>query len=265
MSPKTTKAPKTAEPASSKDAAPPVAQSAAEPAARRRVLDLLSASRHPLDARAVGEALDIHVTTARFHLEQLEEAGLLRRSTAREQRPGRPRIVYALSASLRAADARERLIEVLANALADRQEDGHAEAAPDDGRADAATASSAGTALTAPARGSRRPWRPAALRAGQRWADATPLPPEADPVDELVDALDSLGFQPELSGEEILMRECPFRAAARGRPDVVCAVHQGFVERMLERAAEPEHPDRPARLLPFVEPELCVVQLGRSA
>lgn len=267
MSPKTTK---TQAQAVAEDAASPLAQSAAEPAARRRVLDLLSASRRPLDARAVADALDVHVTTARFHLEQLEEAGLLQRRTAREQRPGRPRIVYALSASLRAADAREQLIEVLANALGDPV-DSAPVPAPGAMPTVTATRTAAPASTTAPAlaaggaQGSRRRGRSAALRAGQRWADATPLPPENDPVDELVDALDSLGFEPEVSGEEILMHECPFRAAARERPDVVCAVHQGFVERMLERAAEPGHPDRPARLLPFVEPELCVVRLGRSA
>lgn len=230
-----------------------VPPAAAEPAARRRVLELLTESRRPLDARAVADALDVHVTTARFHLEQLEEAGLLQRRTAREQRPGRPRIVYALSASVRAADAREQLIEVLANALSDRTDQVEDSAGgPPAGRAGGSV----------DGQETRRHGRSAALRAGERWADATPLPVEADPVDELVDALDSLGFGPERSGDEILMRECPFRAAARDRPDVVCAVHQGFVDRMLERAAEPGAPAGPARLLPFVEPELCVVRLG---
>jgi predicted ArsR family transcriptional regulator len=94
-----------------------------------------------------------------------------------------------------------------------------------------------------------------------------------DSVDELVDTLDSLGFAPEAVGGDILMHECPFRAAARERPDVVCAVHQGLIERMLAGPAEGERGSdrggstvpRTATLLPFVQPDLCVVRLGRSA
>ena len=238
-----------------------------EPAARRRVLDVLAGSRHALDAKAVADELGVHITTARFHLDQLESAGLVQRRTARENRPGRPRVVYALSASLRAADAREQLIEVLANALGDPvSADGHP----------------------------RRRGRAAAVAAGERWADAMEQrehadsgpaasvgPGGGDPVHDLVDVLDSLGFAPEATGDEILMHECPFRAAARERPDVVCAVHQGLVERMLAStpangarmlasAADdttdvPASAQRTATLLPFVQPDLCVVRLGRSA
>ncbi|GAB3803820.1 helix-turn-helix domain-containing protein [Humibacter antri] len=244
-----------------------------EPAARRRVLDVLAGSRHPLDAKAVADKLGVHVTTARFHLDQLEAAGLVQRRTARENRPGRPRLVYVLSATLRAADAREQLIEVLANAL--------------------------GGPLAADTQPRRR-GRAAAVAAGERWADAVERrasAPEAetraraaansstahtaevhDPVEDLVDVLDSLGFAPEAVGDEILMHECPFRAAARERPDVVCAVHQGLVERMLASVpadgrlksrrtvgSGPVAVPRTATLLPFVQPDLCVVQLGRSA
>lgn len=238
-----------------------------EPAARRRVLDVLVGSRHSLDAKAVAGELGVHITTARFHLDQLEAAGLVQRRTARENRPGRPRVVYALSASLRAADAREQLIEVLANALGD----------------------------PVPAGGPpRRRGRAAALAAGERWADvmeqrehadsgpaASAEAGGADPVHDLVDVLDSLGFAPEAVGDEILMHECPFRAAARERPDVVCAVHQGLVERMLastpangarmlasaadDTTQVPASVPRTATLLPFVQPDLCVVRLGRSA
>jgi predicted ArsR family transcriptional regulator len=239
---------------------------AAEPAARRRVLDVLAASRHPLDAEAVATELGVHVTTARFHLDQLEVAGLVQRRTVREKRAGRPRVAYALSASVRAADAREQLIEVLAQALGDPEavdavpsDDGHSDVVPnDDVRARAQR--------THPAmRGSA-----AAVRAGERWADAMesqagPAGALVDAVGELVDVLDSLGFDPEVSGEEILMHECPFRSAARERPDVVCAVHQGLVQRMLGRGAPAASVGPGARLVPFVEPELCVVRLGARA
>lgn len=212
---------------------------ALQPTARRRTLDVLAVARHPLDAQAVATALDVHVTTARFHLDQLEAAGLVQRRAARENRPGRPRMVYALSASLREADAREQLIEVLARALSDSVTDEVA------------------------------PGKSAAVHAGERWADeiveeesASARSVPADPVDELVGVLDSLGFEPEVGDGEILMRACPFRTAARDRPDVVCAVHRGLIARMLG-----DEPDGKGaqRLHPFVEPELCVVTLpGRA-
>lgn len=218
----------------------------AEPAARKRVLGLLTNSRHPVDAQRVAAELGVHVTTARFHLEQLESAGLVQRRTARENRRGRPRVVYALSASLRAADAREQLIEVLANALVD---DARPEAVP--------RGAVAGSS--------------AAVRAGRRWADAmenadngAPADGSADRVGELVDVLDSLGFGPEAVDGEILMHDCPFRSAARERPDVVCAVHQGLVERILASGDQASAPAS-ARLLPFVQPDLCVIRLSKPA
>jgi predicted ArsR family transcriptional regulator len=229
---------------------------AAEPAARRRVLDVLAASRHPLDAQAVAAELGVHVTTARFHLDQLETAGLVQRRTVREKRAGRPRVAYAPSASVRAADAREQLIEVLAQALGDPEAVG---AVPSDDVPTSAKRPHPGVRASA-----------AAVRAGERWADAMesqagPAGTLSDAVGELVDVLDSLGFDPEVSGEEILMHECPFRSAARERPDVVCAVHQGLVQRMIGRRAPGASEGPGARLVPFVEPELCVVRLGARA
>jgi predicted ArsR family transcriptional regulator len=50
---------------------------ASEP--RRRVLGLLTAAAGPLDAVTVSTSIGLHVTTARFHLEQLEAAGLVER------------------------------------------------------------------------------------------------------------------------------------------------------------------------------------------
>jgi predicted ArsR family transcriptional regulator len=214
-------------------------EAALQPAARRRTLDVLAQSRHPLDAQAVAAALDVHVTTARFHLDQLEVAGLVQRRAAKENRPGRPRMVYALSAALREADAREQLIEVLARALGD-------------------TVSGANTTAS-----------PVAVRAGERWADELAAPAQpgesaepADTVGDLMGVLDSLGFEPELGDGEILMRACPFRAAARDRPEVVCAVHRGLIDRMLGGTADPQGG---SRLHPFVEPELCTVTVDSRA
>ena len=71
-----------------------------------------------------------------------------------------------------------------------------------------------------------------------------------------------LGFDPELAGDEadrqIRLRACPFRAAARADPEVICAVHVGLLQGILTRLGAPP---TTARLLPVVGPELCLAQL----
>lgn len=186
------------------------------------VLDLLLTAPQPLDAAAVGERLGLHVTTARFHLEQLELQGLVRRRAATERRRGRPRILYSPAAAARADGSREQLIEVLARALS-READAGAES----------------------------------VRAGALWADAVSADAghEDDALSSLMHRLDELGFAPEAAREGIRLHACPFRDAAREHPDVVCAVHRGLVQRLAESA----RPARSVRLVPFVEPELCLV------
>ncbi|MFT4210751.1 MAG: helix-turn-helix domain-containing protein [Microbacterium sp.] len=188
--------------------------------ARARVLGILRASPVPLDAAAVAERLDVHVTTARFHLDRLADAGLVGRKSGGEKRRGRPRIRYAPAGAARDEDSRGQLIHVLAGALAE-DASGSAEA----------------------------------LAAGRRWADGFD-PIDGDPVPALVDVLDGLGFDPHADGSRIRLDACPFRAVARDHPEVVCAVHRGLIERLLKPTA------LRARLVPFVEPELCLVALG---
>ncbi|GAA4382312.1 helix-turn-helix transcriptional regulator [Agromyces bauzanensis] len=202
---------------------------------RRQVLDAIARSAHPVDALTIAAELGLHVTTVRFHLYQLETAHLVRRQVGAEPRRGRPRIRYVATSGPE-EDSREQLIEVLAAALAERP----------DGRA-------------------------RSIEAGHRWADALAPPrPDAEPdsdadtgdasgVDTLVRVLDDLGFEPLVAGDdEIRLRACPFRDAARDHPQVVCSVHRGVIEQLLLTRGS----DRRADLLPFVEPELCLVTLA---
>ncbi|MGH7920908.1 MAG: helix-turn-helix domain-containing protein [Candidatus Dormibacteraceae bacterium] len=195
-------------------------------ATRRHVLDTLARSPKAMDARALASALGLHVTTVRFHLQHLEEAGLVGRTRGPERRRGRPRMLYRVVGSVRDDDAREQLLRVLAAALAARGAGGEARS----------------------------------LWAGRRWADRL-APPDggADPgLPALVDTLDRLGFGPQLEGETVQLRTCPFREAAREHPEVVCTVHRGLIEGILRNRTSPPPA---ARLLPFVEPELCVIRL----
>ena len=165
--------------------------------------------------RAVAVTLTLHVTTVRFHLEQLEAAGLVRRQPDTLKRRGRPRVLYRPAGVVRVDDARGRLIDVLAATL--------------DGRDDAAALSS---------------------QAGERWAETVAS-------GDLVDVLETIGFEPEEEGDVIALRACPFRDAAREHPGVVCSVHRGLINRVLAESGS----DVQGELLPFVEPELCLVRL----
>ncbi|HWL01631.1 MAG TPA: helix-turn-helix domain-containing protein [Microbacteriaceae bacterium] len=192
-------------------------------AARRQVLDALLAAAEPLDAAAVAASLGLHVTTARFHLDQLAAAGLATRRTGIERRRGRPRILYSPGGPVRDEQSREQLIQVLARALAREDETG-AES----------------------------------QHAGRRWAEDFDGVIADDPVRDLVGVLDRIGFEPVLVGEQIRLHACPFREAAREQPQVVCSVHRGLLDRLLEPT------DTRSRLHPFAEPDLCLVDLESS-
>ncbi|HET8779090.1 MAG TPA: transcriptional regulator, partial [Agromyces sp.] len=82
-----------------------------------------------------------------------------------------------------------------------------------------------------------------------------------DGVETLVQVLDDLGFEPVPVDESTIeLRACPFRTSAREHPQVVCSVHRGLVEEILEQRG----PDRHPKLLPFVEPELCLITMSRA-
>lgn len=71
---------------------------------RGKVLGLLRAAADPVDVRSVADTLQIHVTTARFHLEVLEAQGYVRRIGGRPAGAGRPRLTYELAPRLDYAD-----------------------------------------------------------------------------------------------------------------------------------------------------------------
>jgi len=221
---------------------------------RRELLELVAASAEPLGAAEVASRINLHITTVRFHLDQLEAAHLIRRDVERDGRRGRPRVVYRVAPAAAHSSVHRQLIEVLAGALATD---------PDGGRE-------------------------RAVHAGERWADAlldqaaASGPGASGRVDStpqdaaatLIDVLDSVGFDPELpahaaertpdadgeSGERVIdLMACPFREAALDHPNVVCSVHRGLIAGTLERTG---HDRGEARLHPFVQPELCTVTLA---
>ena len=213
------------------DGPPPAAFASPQ---RRRLLELLRASGSPRDAPELAAETGLHVTTVRFHLDVLRRAGLVdSRSQPRATR-GRPRTVYT-AVSHGEPSGYPALTRLLAAHLADTPE------------ARAARAEQAGLA-----------WAEELTAEADR-----PLQVDAQEAARTVTSMFAeLGFDPELAGDEtdrqIRLRGCPFRDAARANPEVVCSVHLGLLRGTLTRLGAPP---TTTRLLPFVEPELCLAQL----
>lgn len=203
-------------------------------ASRRRLLDLLQSADGARDVSALATAVGLHVTTARFHLEVLERAGLVRRAAERGGRPGRPRQLYTATASTALSEGHRQLAEVLAGALSTDPNTGPG-------------------------------W---AERVGRRWADDQAPVAEKRPWDEatrLVGALfERLGFAPRIVDDHqqrhLELDACPFRDVARAHPEIVCSVHLGLLRGTLARMGVPAAEQ--AGLRPFVEPELCVADIS---
>lgn len=226
---------------------------------RRRLLEILSAlppqdsaggptRERGMTAAELAERLDLHVTTVRFHVDQLVRAGLLVTRNDRPTRAGRPRKLYALpTMSLHppedpaAHEAYRRLTELLAPTIAGEE----AAVLPEE--------------------------------AGYRWAvdrlephtDEEERRPARSPgawlakVGRVVDVLTEWGYTPDVRtrdrgrSTEIVLRDCPFLALADVHPEVACGVHRGLLRGSLDTLGE----DAEVSLQPFVTPQACLAQL----
>lgn len=216
----------------------------------RRVELLDALQRH--GACTVGELAaetGLHENTTREHLQRLIAEGYVRRERGTPAGRGRPRMQYRAT---RPSDVHQdpgalrRLEESIAQAaLAQALLDGY-------GRA---TSDVAGAA------------REDGVRIGRDLDTARPAAPEPDgrPSDErqvlALDAhLDRMGFDPVLERETMTFHlwRCPFLELARDRPDVVCSVHLGLAQGVLDQVGGPVRADR---LQPFVGPEHCTLRL----
>jgi predicted ArsR family transcriptional regulator len=212
---------------------------------RMAVLELLRSRAQPLGVEEVAQQVGLHQNTVRSHLDLLVKSGYAIRRSEAPRRPGRPRVVYEATAAPEGEHNYRLLAEVLAQHL-----------------------------LTT----SERPGE-AAVNAGRSWAGLTGRrqhgddgaePAAAPPISEeaavaaVVRMLGDIGFAPELSadGTAINLHRCPFRELAESHPDVVCGAHMGMIQGAL---AELGAPVSATRLLPFVQPQLCIVTLARSA
>jgi predicted ArsR family transcriptional regulator len=180
----------------------------------------LARSPLPLTTAEIAEVLGLHVNTVRPHLERMRDVGLLQVEAEARGSVGRPQHRYSLAADAPSLGLEPSPFPMLARVLlaaaaaAGVEGDEVAGAAREQGRADAAA-----------------------------WVEEGP--PEAAPGSPAIDCLDALlleqsrlGFDPALvtdeTGATLAFAHCPFRDLAEANPDLVCGLHRGLIEGVVE-------------------------------
>ncbi|MGV0718262.1 helix-turn-helix domain-containing protein [Mycolicibacterium sp. XJ662] len=194
---------------------------------RLRVLEHVRTHAPVRTADAAAE-LGLHQNTVREHLDALVDLDLVERATEPAVGRGRPAALYRPSAADPALQARD--YAGLATALA-----GHLARTSADPERDA---------------------RAAGVEWGRELVEGTARA-DGDQQKAVLDALARLGFAPDDdgSGHGVALRRCPLLDAARRYPSVVCQVHLGIVEGLLQGIGAPTGPG--LDLLPFAEPGAC--------
>lgn len=205
---------------------------------RTRVLTVLQEAQRPLGVADISAQVRLHPNTTRFHLDGLVETGQVERTTEPRIQPGRPRTLYAAAPESPPVGRRsyQLLAEILTSYVAAK--------------------------VPQP--------ETAALQLGAEWGrhladrseDAKPSN-AADATDQLMSTLADIGFDPEAvtagAEQQVLLHHCPFREAAEEHREVVCSIHLGLMQGLLD---ELDAPVEARRLDPFVQPSLCVTHLA---
>ncbi len=212
---------------------------------RRSIIDALNdqegaeAAADGMTAAQLAEVLGLHVTTVRFHLDQLVAAGLVTAEFTKRFGVGRPRKVYAVAPGSLDEASPHPALQILSELLAD----------------------SFGTDVTP-------------SEAGVRWARQHVPADDTGPaesagqwltkVGRMIDVLHDWGYTPDLSTSDggrtcrIDLVSCPFLELARSNPAVVCGIHRGLITGAMEQLGERQ---TQISLEPFVEPGLCQAEV----
>ncbi|MDO5498965.1 MAG: helix-turn-helix domain-containing protein [Propionibacteriaceae bacterium] len=177
-------------------------------AARAAVLAYLVEVGRPVTVQLVSASSGQHPNTVREHLEALVDMGLVSRNALPPEGRGRPAIAYAVraeSSPLRSTREYASLVDALVAQLKETSRDVTGDA----------------------------------LAVGRRWA--ADIVDGSAPGERLIDLLRRMGFEPvEESAETLMLETCPVLSAARNNPDVVCAMHLGFLRTIVEEDVELE-------------------------
>ena len=189
-----------------------------------------------MSIRAIADALGVHPNTVRFHLDTLVSDGQVEQVEPDYKRPGRPPLMFRAIPRMDHNGPRHYrlLAEILAISLSVE--------------GDPSTKAQAG------GRAWGRQLKVSASHGKKRGAKES--------IDHLVDVLDDLGFAPERRGsggeQQIGLRHCPFLELAESRSNIVCPIHLGLMQGVLENQRAAVTVDR---LDSFVEPDLCLAHV----
>lgn len=139
----------------------------------------------------------------RQHLAKLVDAGLVEERIAPRQGPGRPALQYRIAPEAALAWASETPYQQLALLLIEV------------------------------ARGNGTP-----VEIGATAGRSIPVAPGEDPLTRLAEEMARRGFRPQIArrskGVELILERCPFETAAAAAPEIVCSLHRGLADGMLE-------------------------------
>ncbi|HET7476364.1 MAG TPA: helix-turn-helix domain-containing protein [Dermatophilaceae bacterium] len=227
---------------------------------RRRIVDTLAnlpsvaedGALRPADgltAQDLAEHLGLHVSTVRFHLDQLVAAGLLRTLSRRQDGAGRPAKLYAVDHGSLEGVAVEASHELLAGLLVQ---------------------TFAGQQLgqqQSPEEAGRRWSIERAARVGGHAGDHGPARTAGQwlgKIGQMVDLLREWGYTPEVATmnngrtAHVALYDCPFLPLARTHTAVVCGIHRGLIKGAMESVGEQS---THVGLQPLVGPRQCVAAL----
>jgi len=223
---------------------------------RRRLVDALAhadtgGAAPGLTAAELGAQVGLHVTTVRFHLDQLVAVGLVESGVRRAGGAGRPRKVYFLApGSFDGIDSRAeadhlRLLSGLLASTLTQGVKGHAMTPAEAGRRWAVE-------HVAPELGSAPADTPG------RWLGK---------LAKMIDVLQQWGYTPELKTSdggrvaEVTLAHCPFLDLARKNPAVVCGIHRGLIAGSLAQLGESA---TRVSLEPFVDDTTCIAHVSTT-
>ncbi|GAA1807518.1 hypothetical protein GCM10009682_31720 [Luedemannella flava] len=177
----------------------------------------------------------MHVTTMRFHLDQLEHAGLVLSHFTTAFGVGRPRKVYVLAPEADRPDRSATHLKLLAGLLSEAFDSN----------------------VTPEQTGAR--WIQEHVELERTGPAATPGA-WLTKIGRLMDILRRWGYSADVSTTgggrscRIDLVDCPFLDLARVYPEVVCGIHRGLLVGALAQMGED---DVEISLKPFVGPNLC--------
>jgi len=184
---------------------------------RRRLYRFVVRSGEPVGRESAAQAVGVAVHTAKFHLDRMVEDGLLeveyRRLTGRTgPGAGRPAKLYRRAARDFAVSLPERHYDLLSEILADAAEASVQRRLPVDD--------------VAPAVARRHGEQVGAAHRGEV-GDAAPLA-------GLAGTLETLGYEPRIAEDRMVLENCPFDRVAREHTALVCGLNLDFVQGVVD-------------------------------